>query len=200
MEKLTIDQLSFHGRGPYSFALTSGQILAISGASGAGKSLLLRAIADLEPHQGEMAIEGEDYLNFSGPDWRCRVMYLPSEAQWWKETVREHLITEPENSELELFGFTAATLDWEISRLSSGEKQRLAILRLLQRRPRVLLLDEPTASLDQQNIARIEKMLQNYVWQEKAAAIWVSHDPLQIERIADRHYEILPGGELRTVR
>jgi ABC-type iron transport system FetAB ATPase subunit len=200
MENLRIDNLCFHGRGPYSFSLLTGQIIAVSGASGAGKSLLLRAIADLEPHQGAMTLDGENYLNFSGPEWRCRAMYLPAEAQWWKETVREHLIAEPGREELELFGFGVETLDWEISRLSSGEKQRLAILRMLQRRPQILLLDEPTASLDQQNIAKIETMLQNYVLREKAAAVWVSHDPLQIERVADRHFEILAGGELRTIR
>lgn len=200
MEKLRIEQLSFYGRGPYSFVLNSGQVLAISGTSGAGKSLLLRAIADLEPHQGSMSLNGENYLNFSGPKWRCRVMYLPTESQWWEERVREHLFAEPEQKELELYGFGVEILDWEISRLSSGEKQRLAILRMLQRRPQVLLLDEPTASLDQQNIVKIETILRNYVMQEKAVAVWVSHDLLQIERVADRHFEILSGGELRTVR
>lgn len=200
MAQLQIKNLCFLDRGPYNLDLAAGQVIAVSGESGSGKSLLLRAIADLEQHEGEVFLDGESYLEFSGPAWRGKVMYLPAESQWWHETVCEHFLYEPPAAELIEFGFSTEVLQWEISRLSSGEKQRLAILRMLLNQPEVMLLDEPTASLDPQNITRIEDLLKNYLQKNSAAAIWVSHDPLQIERVADQHVQILPGGGIRQVK
>ena len=196
MAELHLKNLSFLERGPYNLALQPGKILAISGESGAGKSLLLRAIADLEEHDGEMTLNGRSYLEFAGAEWRRKVMFLPAESHWWQEKVRDHLLHEPGAELLADIGFAPEVLDWEISRLSSGEKQRLAILRMLLHRPSVLLLDEPTASLDQKNIGKIEAMLKKYIAENQASAIWVSHDPAQIERVSDRHLKILAGGKL----
>ena len=57
---------------------------------------------------------------------------------------------------------------------------------LLANQPRALLLDEPTASLDAANVGNAEALIQDYRQQQQAAVLWVSHDPAQIQRVADR--------------
>ena len=81
-------------------------------------------------------------------------------------------------------------LDWEVARLSTGEKQRLALLRLLANQPRALLLDEPTASLDPR---KVEDLLHTYRQQHAAPVLWVSHDPAQRQRVAQRVLELKEG-------
>jgi ABC-type iron transport system FetAB ATPase subunit len=95
-------------------------------------------------------------------------------------------------------GFDTDVLNWEVSRLSTGEKQRLALLRLLTNQPRALLLDEPTASLDAQGVTRVETMLGNYQQQHQVPLLWVSHDADQVERVAHRVFE-LQQGQVREV-
>ncbi len=85
-------------------------------------------------------------------------------------------------------------MSWEIGRLSSGERQRLALARLLENEPIVLLLDEPSASLDIENAKRVENLVTAYKKNRGAAILWVSHDPSQIKRVADRHVSLSPNG------
>jgi ABC-type iron transport system FetAB ATPase subunit len=80
-----------------------------------------------------------------------------------------------------------------VAQLSSGEKQRLALLRLMVNRPRVLLLDEPTANLDPENVTRVEKLVAAYLRREGAAVLWVSHDPEQTRRVAQRRLRLQAG-------
>ncbi|KAF1081356.1 MAG: hypothetical protein GQF41_2162 [Candidatus Rifleibacterium amylolyticum] len=199
MNGLRLENLSFLGRGPYTFAVEPGQVLGLHGASGAGKSLLLRAIADLEPHEGHLCLGQTACNEISGPHWRRQVAYLPAESFWWHERVGQHFKVPPAASWLQQLGFTSEVMDWEINRLSTGEKQRLAIFRLLQNRPKALLLDEPTASLDQGSISRVENFILDYLKENSAPAIWVSHDPVQLKRVASRRFEILVGGEMREL-
>ncbi|PKL46439.1 MAG: ATP-binding protein [Candidatus Riflebacteria bacterium HGW-Riflebacteria-2] len=197
MKGLRLENLSFLERGPYTFTVESGQVLGLHGASGAGKTLLLRAIADLESHDGHLWLDQTACSELSGPQWRRRVAYLPAESLWWYDRVGQHFSAAPESVWLQQLGLAAEVMDWEVNRLSTGEKQRLAILRLLQNRPHALLLDEPTASLDQGSIGRVEEFILSYLRQNSAPAIWVSHDPVQLARVAARRMEILAGGEMR---
>ena len=73
-------------------------------------------------------------------------------------------------------------------RCSSGEKQRLSILRLLANRPKVLLLDEPTANLDAENTRNVEALLIDYLTENNAVALWVSHDHAQLKRVVSTRY------------
>ena len=75
---------------PASFALSMGECVAIRGSSGAGKTLLLRAIADLDPNQGLVTLDGRDRSTIAAPMWRRLVGYVPAEPGWWAETVGEH--------------------------------------------------------------------------------------------------------------
>jgi energy-coupling factor transporter ATP-binding protein EcfA2 len=97
---------------------------------------------------------------------------------------------------LAVVGFDQLVRDWEISRLSTGEKQRLAIVRLLDNQPQCLLLDEPTASLDQDLTARVEQLLLTYGETHGAPILWVSHDPAQLVRVSPRCFFMASDGVL----
>ena len=81
-------------------------------------------------------------------------------------------------------------MTWDVRRLSSGEKQRLAILRLLANQPNVLLLDEPTASLDADNIKQVETLFLNHKAARNTSLFWVSHDEAQGKRVSDRRFRL----------
>jgi len=192
MRRLKIESLRFQGRGPYDLAVESGECVCLSGPSGVGKTLLLRSIADLDPHEGRVFLDDVDSLAVDAPSWRRAVGLLPAESQWWWDTVGPHFpAVDLERSKA--LGFGQEVLGWEVSRLSTGERQRLALLRLLVNRPRALLLDEPTAALDPSSAGLVEVLIEDYRREADASVLWVSHDPAQAERVADRRYEISEG-------
>ncbi len=91
-------------------------------------------------------------------------------------------------------GFDDKSYDWQVSRLSSGEKQRLALARALMNQPEVLLLDEPTASLDPKSTHLVEELVAKYQLETGAAVLWVSHDADQAARVSNRHYSLSSNG------
>ncbi|HSO18612.1 MAG TPA: ATP-binding cassette domain-containing protein [Desulfosarcina sp.] len=187
----------FHGIGPIHLVLDAGECVGITGASGTGKSLFLRTIADLEPFAGTVALDGVVLTDMPAHLWRTQVGLLPAESAWWLPTAGNHLKAVAAEWLADL-GFSEEVLTWSVSRLSSGERQRLSLLRLLGNRPRVLLLDEPTANLDSENAFRVEALIRKYRLANEAAVLWVSHDPRQIERVATRHLVMRDHGLART--
>ncbi len=178
---------------PLDLAIEAGELVFLSGPSGAGKSLLLRAIADLDPNHGEAWCDERPRSSLPAPEWRRRVALLPAESGWWAETVGEHFPAAQNSGSAALLsriGFDPDVLGWEVRRLSTGERQRLALARLLARRPQVLLLDEATANLDPDNRARIEALIGDYRAEQAAAVLWVSHDAAQRERMNGRRLMI----------
>lgn len=178
--------------GPVTLVVDEGDCLSVSGASGSGKSLLLRAIADLDPHEGQLLLQGEPATDMPANAWRTRIGLLPPESSWWLPQVKDHFhngMPVP----LDHIGLSGDLLEQPVARLSSGEKQRLALMRLLSNRPQVLLLDEPTANLDPINTGRVEAVIAEYLRAHQAAVIWVSHDPEQVARVANRRYEMCDG-------
>ncbi len=147
-----ISQLCFLQNGPYTFSVKPNDCIGFSGKSGIGKSLLLKAIADIFPWQGMLKYGKYDCHSVPAPLWRTLISLIPAESVWWNSRVGEHFNSVAVNDDLFdlLFrlGFERDILTWKISRLSSGEKQRLALLRGLASTPAVLLLDEPTSNID----------------------------------------------------
>jgi putative ABC transport system ATP-binding protein len=172
--------------GPASFSLSAGEALAVRGPSGAGKTLLLRAVADLDPNEGLVTLDGRDRSTIAGPEWRCLVGYVPAEPGWWADTVGEHFGEwAAALALLRDLGFPEATKAWPITRLSTGERLRLALARALMVRPKVLLLDEPTAALDAAAVAAVESLIKARM-RTGLAVLWVTHDGEQAKRVAHR--------------
>lgn len=191
---LQIGNLRTNLIGPINLSLDTGECVAIMGASGSGKSLFLRAVADLDPSAGDLRLNGEERGTIAANEWRRRVGLVPAESGWWSDRVGDHF--EPETvaqSLLAKVGLPQA-LDWQVMRLSTGERHRLAIARALALKPQVLLLDEPTAALDEPATAMIERLLQEQL-DGGVAILLVTHDLQQAKRLAVRTH-IMQHGQL----
>jgi putative ABC transport system ATP-binding protein len=176
-----------------SFALSARECIAIRGSSGAGKTVLLRAIADLDPNQGLVTLDGRDRSAIPGPQWRRLVGYVPAEPGWWAETVGEHFRDwSMACALLRELGLSEEAQSWPISRLSTGERLRMALVRALIVGPKVLLLDEPTAALDAASVKAVESLIATRL-QSGLAVLWVTHDPLQAARVARRQLVVEAG-------
>lgn len=174
------------GLEPLSLELRDGQCVAMRGRSGSGKTLLLRAIADLDPNEGTVALDGMPRSEIAAPLWRAQVAYVPTESGWWAERVGEHFADwETARPFIEALLLPDEIRNWPIARLSTGERQRLALARALMLAPRVLLLDEPTSSLDAASTTAVECVMRDYR-QRGAGVLWVTHDAEQRRRVADR--------------
>jgi putative ABC transport system ATP-binding protein len=181
---------------PASFSLSAGEALAVRGPSGAGKTLLLRAVADLDPNEGVLTLDGRDRLTIAGPEWRRLVGYVPAEPGWWADTVGEHFAEwTAALAFVRDLGFPEETKAWPITRLSTGERLRLALVRALMMRPKVLLLDEPTAALDVASVAAVESLIKART-QMGLAVLWVTHDAEQAKRVAHRLL-VVEAGQVR---
>ena len=178
---------------PASFELERGECIAVKGPSGAGKTLLLRAVADLDVNQGVVTLNGRDRASIPAPEWRRLVGYLPAEPGWWAETVGEHFAAWATAAAVcQRLGFSEEVKNWPVARLSTGERLRLALVRAVVVRPEVLLLDEPTAALDATSAIAIETLIG--AWRNAGlAVIWVTHDADQAKRIARRQLVVEAG-------
>ncbi len=181
--------------GPVSINVARGECLAILGASGSGKSLFFRAIADLDPNRGEVYLNGKSREDMPAWEWRRQVSYVPAETGWWADRVGDHFDADGELEDLLRVVDLKDALGWDVNRLSTGERHRLGIVRALQARPNVLLLDEPTASLDADMTGAVERLIKQQLARD-VCVLLVSHDPEQAKRIADRSMR-MTGGRLQ---
>ncbi|WP_197065255.1 ATP-binding cassette domain-containing protein [Massilia sp. 9096] len=198
--RLSARQLASSFAGPFDFDVEAGACIVIQGSSGAGKSVLLRMLADLDPHSGQALLDGQPAQAMTAPAWRARVLYQAAEPAWWEASPGAHFDgaqLEWASNQLAALGLRPDILDDELQHLSTGERQRLALLRSLARKPQVLLLDEPTAALDPDGVARVEAMLAA-CRAEGLTIIMVSHSPEQARRIATRVWRV-EGGKLADV-
>jgi len=192
--RLQVEKLQFLDNGPYTFDLVRGECVGLSGKSGIGKTQLLRAITDLIPHTGQVLLDGVSSSLFQAPLWRSTVTMIPAESFWWYDTVGEHFPPGDDVNRIKekimSVGFSEDVLNWQVDRLSTGEKQRLALVRGLCNAPSVLLLDEPCSSLDGYHTTLTEAFVLEYLRSAGASVLWVSHDPEQLQRVADRELSL----------
>jgi putative ABC transport system ATP-binding protein len=185
-----------------SFQLFPGERVAVVGASGSGKSLLLRALAGLDPIQtGQITFQGQPLESWFVPNYRSQIIYLHQRPALWEGSVEQNLqrvyqLAVHRNQiynrqlildYLHILHKPTDFLQRPIRAISGGEGQIVAFLRALQLSPSILLLDEPTASLDTETAQSLEALVT--VWQNedpRRVYLWTSHDPKQLERITNR--------------
>jgi putative ABC transport system ATP-binding protein len=192
---LHLKQLRSKFAGPFELSLDIGACAAITGPSGSGKSLFLRMIADLDPNEGEIWLNGQERASMSAPEWRRQATYVSAESGWWADTVIEHFAA-ARRTEIEILsdrlGIRRDLLDAPVAQLSTGEKQRLSLVRALLPNPLILLLDEPTGPLDGESVYRVEALLQ-----ERMAAgtsiLLVTHDADQAKRLGTQCHRMTAG-------
>lgn len=198
MTDLRLDKVSVGTLSEVSLAVPKGEVACISGVSGSGKSRLLRAVADLEPHGGRVYLGDIEQCSVPAHEWRKRVTMVPADSQWWFDEVGAHFGESARAAMPHALGFAREVMGWPVSRLSSGERQRLALWRALAMVPEALLLDEPTANLDEEMTAAVEAWLLDEIRHRNLAVLWVAHDQGQIRRVANQHYRI-SGSRLESV-
>jgi putative ABC transport system ATP-binding protein len=171
----------------FSFSFYERKIYNILGPSGAGKSSLLRLFNRLdEISDGKIAFRGKDIKEVS-PCWlRQKVGYLVQIPHMFPTTVKDNLLFVDSSltgdqmiSMLSDVNLGPAYLLSKVEILSVGEKQRIALARLLALDPEVILLDEPTSALDEKNSSLVQKLIRSKVSGNGMTAIVVTHDPRQ---------------------
>lgn len=183
--------------------LRGGDRVALTGASGSGKSVLLRTLALLDaPDAGHLLWRGERVASAQVPRYRRHVGYLAQRPAMIEGTVEDNLrlpyslkafagetfsldtVTEL----LTAAGKTSAFLKQAAAELSGGEAQVVALIRILQAGPDVMLLDEPTAALDPASARAVEQLVRAWFDGHSSsgrAYVWVSHDQAQAERVSN---------------
>lgn len=190
MTTLTARNLGFMDYGPFTFSVTADKSLCIQGASGSGKTLLLRALADLDEHDGEITLGQDSQHETPAPQWRKNIGYFPADSIFWHETMAEYFQQHQDPFIHEVIGILKleALMHFPLNKLSSGEKQRFALLRLLANQPKALLLDEPTSHLDPDSRSLAEEIILEYQKTHRCPLILVSHDNEQCERMAQQRF------------
>lgn len=177
-----------------------GRITVLTGPSGAGKSTLLRLANRLaEPSAGIVRLDGVDCATLDPRRLRGRVGMVFQRPTPFAGTVVDNLrVARPD---LDGVGAIAALLrvglDTELvdrlaDDLSGGEAQRMCLARTLLTEPEVVLMDEPTSSLDPDSRLAIER-LARVLTDDGLAVVWVTHDLAQVRRLADHTVVLLAG-------
>lgn len=170
-----------------NFSIDYGSFLELSGPSGVGKTTIMRSLCRLRAHQGGTLYFNERAMNEITPcQWRKDIAFLPQRPVMLSGTVAKNLIAAHKKDKpisdalketLKRLGLNPKRiLDQEARLLSGGEAARIALLRALELEPKVLLLDEPTASLDEKNAADFVGFIHEMLIQKAIAVIYIAHD------------------------
>lgn len=185
-----------------SLTINAGEFLFVTGPSSSGKSTLLKIIASLlEPSDGQILFKGQQISSFRPEHYRQQVSYCFQTPVLFGETVYDNLALpwkirqkKPDGEAirhwLDQVNLPESILQKKIGLLSGGEKQRVALLRNLQFLPAVLLLDEVTSALDEENKQCINQLIRCLVKEQGMAVIAISHDVTEI-RQAERVLTLL---------
>ena len=193
---LRVEHLRIGALPPLSFAVANGECLAVEGPSGSGKTRILRAIADLDPAEGQIFLDGAERHEMAPQAWRLAVRFVAAEPGWWADTPRQTLPADPAMMPrierlVGSLGLTEDTIDRPVSLLSTGERQRLALVRAVANEPSVLLLDEPTGALDAAAAALVEELIRFQLLAGKSVLL-ASHDQGLIGRLAHARLQLGP--------
>jgi len=180
-----------------SIQVQRGDVIAIVGPSGAGKSSFLRLLNRLdEPSTGTVWIEGQDHRTIPPPELRQRAGMVMQTPHLFPGTVADNVrfgplqrgVELPQEAIDELLARVnlAGYADRDVGNLSGGEAQRVSLARSLANEPEVLLLDEPTSSLDDATQADVEALICEIIRDQHLTCLIVTHDTAQARRMADQ--------------
>jgi ABC-type iron transport system FetAB ATPase subunit len=176
--------------------VAAGEIVVVRGASGTGKTLLLRMLADLDPHEAALSLGGQTLQELGPTGWRRRVRHVAQDTpvhpgvptDWW---ARVRALRSMAGLDLGdpvaisgRWGLEAEAWQRPWAQLSGGERQRIALSCALATAPDVLLLDEPTSALDPDAVAAVEADLAG------RTVLLVTHDREQPQRLGARVLEL----------
>lgn len=198
-----------------SFQLEHGEILAVLGPNGSGKSTLLRCINRiLQPQKGEVILENQELKFFSLEKIAKWIAYLPQRIEsaslsvfdavllgrkpyfTWNASPGDYEIVEQMLHRLELDALAHRPID----QLSGGEIQKVALARALVQEPKLLLLDEPTSSLDLKNQIELLRILRTILKERNIMILLSIHDVNIAIRYTDRFLLLREGKILGNVR
>lgn len=216
---LNIENLSYHYKGGpsvlenISFQVGDGSFLAILGNNGVGKSTLLKCFNKiLTPDSGSVRLDGEELLKLPARELARKVAFVaqtvPSTQMTvhdmvmlgrkpymqWSFTERDHKIVHEAMDRLEISHLRGRFL----SQLSGGERQKVMLARALAQQPKVLLLDEPTSSLDIQNQYQVLEIVREICKKDGITAIVVIHDLNLALQFCDRFVLMRQGRVYRS--
>ncbi len=158
----------------------------------------MRAIVDLDKSKGELLLDGVERQTMPAYEWRKLIALVPAETGWWGDIVGEHFEENYPLAELlTSLSLSKDVLEWQVRRLSSGERQRLGFVRALALKPKILLLDEPTAALDEKTTKQVESIIKQQA-KSGVGIIIITHDEKQAKRLADKSY-LLENGALKQL-
>jgi putative ABC transport system ATP-binding protein len=175
-----------------SFTLKSGEFKLITGPSGCGKSTLLKIVSSLlSPTRGNIIFNGKNIDDVAPEEYRKQVSYCFQTPALFGDTVYDNLALpyqirklKPDEKkirqDLTLLALPDSMLKKGINELSGGEKQRISLIRNLQFMPKVLLLDEITSALDEDNKRNVNELIRRLVAEQGLGVLWVTHDKDEI--------------------
>ncbi len=192
-----------------SFDVIAGEVLALVGPSGAGKTSLLRLLNRLdEPTNGTVYVEGTDYREIPPRELRRKLGMVMQRPFLFPGTVEENLRFGPRQQGT---AFSTALVEdllirvgltgyarRNVANLSGGEAQKISVARTLANSPLVLLLDEPTSALDDASKREVELLIQKIVREQTLTCVIVTHDRAQAERLAQRALLLQAGRIVRV--
>ncbi|MEN8905193.1 MAG: ABC transporter ATP-binding protein [Clostridiales bacterium] len=193
-----------------NFSISKGDFLAVLGINGAGKSTLLKCINRiLKPHKGVVYIKGNEAANLNRRELAKRIGYVAQRNENIKTTVfdavllgrKPHIQWEVSQNDLEIVNDSLEALDLNeyalryLNELSGGEQQKVVIARALAQKPELLMLDEPTSSLDLKNQLEVAKIIKKVVKEKQMAAVVTMHDLNLAIRFADK-FMLIKDGEI----
>ncbi|HYY24810.1 MAG TPA: phosphate ABC transporter ATP-binding protein [Candidatus Udaeobacter sp.] len=192
-----------------TIGIHKGEVLAVVGPSGSGKSSFLRLLNRLdEPTAGTVYLEGADYRQIAPRELRRRAGMVTQIPYLFPGTIADNLRFGPRQQGEELPEETIAFLldqvgladraDSDVGNLSGGEAQRVSLARAIANSPTVLLLDEPTSALDEEAKEEVEALILKVVRQNSLTCVIVSHDLAQAARIASR-VMVVKAGRLEKI-
>jgi putative ABC transport system ATP-binding protein len=200
-DKVLVEDATFHVR--------TGEVLAIVGPSGSGKSSLLRLLNRLdEPTSGTVYVEATDYRQIAPRELRRKLGMVNQRPYLFPGTVEQNLQFGPQQrgeslspdsidqllTRVGLKGYASRN----VANLSGGEAQRVSFARALANSPLVLLLDEPTSALDENSKLEVESAIKNVIRDQAMTCVLVTHDTAQAARLAGQALLLEAGRIVRA--